>query len=128
MQSSTRLSNMCISFSRTFPLRLTSESEPLGSFPVLAQKLPNLRPRSKVDLHDITRVGILVLKFSLICQFGMSSGDVHDIKVLSSKDRDGGVLEFRSVDITDDFAFWGVADNSSVLESRDPDVSKPVHC
>jgi hypothetical protein len=48
---------------------LSLESEPLGTLPVLTQQLPNLGPRSKVDLQNISRVRVLILNFSLACQF-----------------------------------------------------------
>lgn len=107
---------------------LSLESEPLGTFPVLSQQLPDLGPRSKVDLQNISRVRVLILDLSLACQFRMSSNDVHLIQVLSSETWDGWVLRLGSVNITDDLAFWVVADNSTVFESCDPEVSDSVHC
>jgi hypothetical protein len=107
---------------------LPLESEPLGTLPVLTQQLPNLGPGSKVNLQDISRVGILILNLSLACQFRMSSNNVHLIQVLSSETWDGWVLHLGSVDITDNLAFWVVADNSSVFESCDPEISDSVHC
>ena len=107
---------------------LSSEPESLGTLPVLSQQLPDLGSTSKVDLQDISRVGILILDLSLTRQIRMSSNNVHLIQVLSSETRDGWVLHLGSVDVTDNLAFGVVTDDSSVFESSNPDISDSVHC